>query len=141
MLHLSFLFLLKDAAGVLTVVVGTAPLRSKVHVKPPEDTWNLKPLFWFTSDFINAKHSVVSFQRIVGSMFLRRRHVSCATKWWKLSESSYRSASQLPSTDGHRYSKSTFGANIIFGGFGGHPPSSFKEKNRQTEFETFPNRP
>ena len=53
----------------------------------------------------------------------------------------HRSAGQLPSTEGHKYSTSTFGANIIFGGFGRRPSSSFKEKIRQTEFETFPNRP
>ena len=30
---------------------------------------------------------------------------------------------------GHGYSKSTFGANNIFGGFGGHPPPPLREKS------------
>ena len=37
---------------------------------------------------------------------------------------------------GHGYSKSTFGANNIFGVFGGNPPSSFTGKISQTVFKT-----
>ena len=47
-----------NAPVVLAVVVATAPLKSKVHVKPPEDKWNLKPIIWLRSDWIQAKHSV-----------------------------------------------------------------------------------
>ena len=75
-----------NAPVVLAVVVATAPLKSKVHVKPPEDKWNLKPIIWLRSDWIQAKHSVSREWWISFS--------SCA-RWWKLSESSNCSAGRL----------------------------------------------